>query len=249
MTEHAARPSGPPNGWGSDKLTDFIQRATEAGWIAAAHPDMRDQVNRLRSIDAVFVEAIGALDFNQSFYAATMLPPAHAAFRAGTQFALEGRTNECMVLLRSCLEYGMYAVHFHRKPELITVWAHRTDGEKERKAVKKHFKPPEMLDGIDALSNRVGPIMRSLYEQTIDFGAHPNETGFFGRLSVEDIEGTTNKKVRVKYLSGGDLSHKNSLVLACRAGVAVLDCFILIFRTRFDILQLTTKIDALKPGL
>ena len=42
---------------------------------------------------------------------------------------------------------------------------------------------------------------------------------------------------------------KNALALACRAGVAVLDCFILIFRTRFDILQLKVKIDALKPGL
>ena len=101
-----------------------------------------------------------------------------------------------------------------------------------------------MLDGVEALNKQVGE-----KELTIDLGAHPNETGFFGRLSMKDGDTSTNKRVLLKYLAGGDIAHIAALKYACQVGVAVLDCYIQMFRTRFDILQMTAKIDALKRGL
>jgi hypothetical protein len=178
-----------------------------------------------------------------------MLVSGHAAFRAAAQFAMEGRTCEAMVLIRSCLEHAIYGIHFHRHPELIEIWAHRGDGEKERKAVKKAFQLKEMLDGLLAMNNAIGDRCRKLYDVSIDMGAHPNEVGFFGRLGMSSVPGTKDKKFEVKYLQGGGVVHLAALKTTCQAGVCTLECFWLIYRTRYDILQVTPQIEAIKAGL
>lgn len=178
-----------------------------------------------------------------------MLVSAHAAFRGAAEFALQGRSCESMVLMRSCLEHAMYGVHFHRYPALIEVWAHRGDGEKQKKAVRKNFKPTEMLDGIAALNNAIGERARSLYERTIDMGAHPNEVGFFGRLNIADAPSGEGKLFQVKYLQGGEPAHLHALQTAAQIGVCTLECFWLVYRDRYEILGVKADIDALKVGL
>lgn len=238
-----------PN-WGQDQLTAFFQLGEQATWASIVDPSTRPWFEKLREADSTFVDALKALNGpTPNFFEGLMLASAHAAFRSAAQFALGGRTCEAMVLLRSSLEYAMYGVHFHRKPELIEVWSKRGDGEAQRKAVRKAFKSTEMLDGISTLNNAVGSRCKRLYELTIDMGAHPNEMGFYGRLKIEDVPGTANKIFMIKYLSGGDSSHLATLKNACSVGVCVLECFRLVYRHRFDIMQVTVKIDGLKAGL
>lgn len=240
----------PPPNWGEDKLTEFMQIAATASWAASVQKDTRPWFDMLKIIDATYLAAMEALiGPTPNFFEGLMLVSAHASFRSAAQFALEGRTCEAMVLLRNCLEHAMYGVHFHRKPELIEVWSHRGDSDLHRKAVKNSFKSKEMIDGIASLSNTVGSRFSHFYELTIDMGAHPNEVGFFGRLDITDVPETNSKKFSIKYLVGGDISHLATLKNACQIGVCVLECFGLIYRQRFDILQITARIDALKPGL
>ena len=240
----------PPPHWGEDQLSAFVQLGAQAAWASFVQPMTRPWFDKLREIDATYLAALQALNGpTPNFFEGLMLASAHAAFRSAAQFALEGRSGEAMVLLRSCLEYAMYGVHFHRKPELIDVWSKRSDGDTQRKAVKKAFKPTEMLAGINALNNAVGSRCRHLYELTIDMGAHPNEVGFYGRLEIEDVPGTADKIFKTKYLAGGDASHLVAFKSACQVGVCVLECFYLVYRNRFDILQVSAKIDGLKTGL
>lgn len=250
MATGNAAPLTPPPHWGDDEFTQFMQVAGTAAWGAFVQPNTRPWFERLRDIDAAFLAALNSLTGpTPNFFEGLMLASAHAAFRAAAQFAMEGRTCEAMVLLRNCLEHAMYGIHFHRKPELIEVWSMRGDGDKQRKAVKKHFKPTEMLDGLIALNNAVGGRCKHLYELTIDMGAHPNEVGFYGRLAIEDVPGTKDKSFKIRYLVGGDASHLATLRSACQIGVCVLECFWLVYRQRFDILQITPQIEALKQGL
>lgn len=240
----------PPPTWGADQLTAFAQLGAQAAWASFVQPDMRPWFEKLRDIDSTYVEGLQALNGNTpNFFEGLMLASAHAAFRGAAQFALEGRTCETMVLLRSAIEYAMYGVHFHRKPELIEVWSKRGDGEAQRKAVKKAFKATEMLDGISALNTAVGDRCKNLYERTIDMGAHPNEVGFYGRLEIEDIPGTNDKRLKIKYLVGGGASHLSALKNACQVGVCVLECFRIVYRQKFDILQVSARIDGLKVDL
>lgn len=250
MTEPANAQLRPPPHWGEDKLTEFMQIAATASWGAFVQDNTRPWCEKLQNIDETFLAAMDALNGpTPNFFEGLMLVSAHAAFRAAAQFAMEGRTCEAMVLLRNCLENAMYGVHFHRKPELIEVWSHRGDGEQQRKAVRKNFKPTEMMDGVIALNNAVGGRCKHLYERTIDMGAHPNEVGFFGRLDIADVPGTTDKRFSIRYLVGENASHIATLKNACQVGVCVLECFWLIYQARYDILGVTARIEALKPGL
>lgn len=243
-------PAGPPPHWGEDPLSEFVQIATTCGWASFVQQQTRPWFDRLRDTDAVYLAAIDALHGpTPNFFEGLMLVSAHAAFRGAAQFALEGRTCEAMVLLRSCLEYALYGVHLHRKPDLVAVWSVRGNGDKERKAVKKAFKVVDMMDGVTALNNAIGDRLKHLYELTIDMGAHPNELGFYGRLEISDVPGTQDKKFSIKYLDGGGQAHLTTLKNACQVGVCVLECFWLIYRQRFDILQIKHQIDDLKPGL
>lgn len=240
----------PPPHWGEDPLSEFVQLSGQAAWASFMQPATQPWFNKLREIDATYLAALQALNGpNPNFFEGLMLASAHAAFRSAAQFALEGRLCETMVLLRSSLEYAMYGIHFYRKPELIEIWSKRGDGDAQRRAVKKAFMPVHMLDGINALNNAVGSRCKYLYEHTIDMGAHPNEVGFYGRLMVEDIPESGEKSFKIKYLSGGDVSHLTTLKSACQVGVCVLECFRVIYRNRFDILDVSAAIDELKTGL
>ncbi len=243
-------PNEPPPHWGDDDLTSFMRTATSAAWGSYVQPMTRPWFKKLEAVDRAFLKAIGALNGRTpNYFEGLMLVSAHAAFRGAAEFTLQGRTCESMVLMRSCLEYAMYGVHFHRRPKLIEVWAHRGDGEKQKKAVRKNFKLTEMLDGIAALNNAIGPRAKELYERTIDMGAHPNEVGFFGRLSITDGTSAGDKLFQVKYLQGGEPAQLHALKTAAQTGVCTLECFWLIYRERYDIMGVKADIDALKAGL
>ena len=244
-----AQPTTAPPHWGEDPLTQFIQIGATAGWGAFALPDTRPYVERLIAIDRTFISAMDALGgANPEFFKGLMLVSAHAAFRSSAQFAMEGRTCEAMVLLRSCLEYALYGVQFHRRPELIEVWSRRGDGDAQRKAVKKNFKNNEMMNGIAALNNAIGERFKHFYELTIDMGAHPNELGFYGRLNIQELP-NGNRQFNVRYLQGGNATHLAVLKNACQIGVCTLECFWLVYRERFDIMGVKATVDELKQGL
>ena len=243
-------PDKPPPHWGEDDLTSFMRTATRAEWASFVQPDTRPWFKKLEAVDRAFLKAIDALNGRTpNFFEGLMLVSAHAAFRGAAEFALQGRACESMVLMRSCLEYAMYGVHFHRHPELIEIWAHRGDGEKQKKAVRKSFKSIEMLDGVIALNNAIGLRAKDLYERTIDMGAHPNEVGFFGRLSITDAPSGDGKLFQIRYLQGGEPAQLHALKTAAQTGVCTLECFWLIYRERYDILGVKAGIDALKIGV
>jgi hypothetical protein len=180
-----------------------MQLATQSAWATYVQPYGRRWFVLLREIDQTFVKGIQALNGRTpNYFEGLMLVNAHAAFRGAAEFALQARVCETMVLLRSCVEYAMYGIRFHRHPDLIQVWAHRGDGDQEKTAVRNSFRTSDLLADAMALSNAVGDRLRRLYELTIDMGAHPNEVGFFGRLEIDDVP--VGKQFKVKYLHGGE---------------------------------------------
>jgi hypothetical protein len=224
----------PPPNWGRDPLTEFFQTGLRAAWASFVVPTTRPLFEHLQEIDETYLVSIGSLNgHTPNYFEGLMLVSAHAAFRSAAQFALEGRTCEAMVLLRSSLEYAMYGVHFHRNPALVEVWSKRGDGPEQRRAVREAFATWKMLKGVEELNQDIGSKLTGLYELTIDMGAHPNEVGFFGRLVIEDLPENASKKFLIKYLAGGDHLHHETLKNTCRVGLCVLECFELIYGDQF----------------
>jgi hypothetical protein len=177
MADVPALPASPP-GWGDDSLSDYLRQASHNSYGSFVQPTTRPWYDKLLAVDQSFVKAIGLMNATPAQVGEPlMLVNANAAFRAASELALQARACEAYALMRSCLECALYAVHFHRKPELFEVWARRGEGERQRRAVRNAFRANHLLDGVTALNNAVGERAKHLYEFAIDMGAHPTRPG------------------------------------------------------------------------
>ena len=242
-----AAPMHAPPGWGTDPLTAFMKQAGENAWATFVQPGTRIWFERARDIDTVFEQAIDLMSGQTpNFVEALMLVNACGAYRSAVQLAMEAKSCETYALIRSCMEYSLLATFMHRHPEVIEIWMRRGESEDQRRLVRRTFVSGTMLAELDAMNNAVGERVRDMYELAIDFGAHPNEQGFFGRLEMRR-EGN-NVNFEVKLLGDGEFVAP-ILRNAAQSGLIALEAFRLIYRERFDIMGVTERIEGLKNGL
>ena len=103
---------------------------------------------------------------------------------SGVRIAMSGHEAAVYPLFRTSLESACYALLIARKPELGMVWSNRHDGEDERKASRRAFSSA-VVDAAKYLEDwhsGLGAIINSLYETSIDHGAHPNTRGVMNHV-------------------------------------------------------------------
>jgi hypothetical protein len=100
------------------------------------------------------------------------------------------------------------------------------------------------LQGIDA---RTHDIAKSLYEQTIDLGGHPNERTVTTQIAIE----TTGQRhtFTADYFLCGGVQQALALKTVARVGVCCLDVFAHVFRLRYQLLGIDLRLDQLRKGL
>jgi hypothetical protein len=103
------------------------------------------------------------------------------------------------------------------------------------------------LDSLKATNLAEGNIAETLYDRTIDYGAHPNERALMQNLRMgKDASGV---QFQVTYLTDDTPAYRLLLKTVAQVAVCSLGIFRLIFRERFDITGLTDMIEKLKQGL
>jgi hypothetical protein len=103
------------------------------------------------------------------------------------------------------------------------------------------------MRSLERESPRVYTVANTLYERTIDSGAHPNE-----RALLENMRRTeTNDVVRFELLYvTADMSAIRAVMrTTAQVGVCALDIFRLIYRERMEITGLRRIVDAVKRDL
>ena len=162
--------------------------------------------------------------------------------------AVSGQIPESYMVLRGILENALYGFYISVHPELLKIWLLRHDNAKSLRAVKKMFQIGLILDNLALANAGIGDITRTLYEQTIDSGAHPNEQSIMQVLDIEHEDDQVNFEIR--YLSGADEpAFEACLKTTARVGVCALDIFRIVFYERYKILGLTQELDNLKRDL
>ena len=84
-------------------------------------------------------------------------------------------------------------------------------------------------------------------DQTIDYGAHPNELALTSLLKRSD-EGDV-VKFNLNYLSGDSSAFRLSIKTTAEVGLCSLYIFKNVYNDRFKILGVTDKLEKLKSGL
>ena len=235
----------PPEGWGSDGLSDFMEAARRNTF--ATFVNLRSQYALLLDVDRAFTELIKNLKNARPWYACLFLLRAHAAFRGGVRFAVSGQVVEAYMVLRGCIEAGLYGLFVTANPDSFRIWLERHKDNSARAKCRGMFAAKGLFELLESRSKNAADVARNLYERTIDEGAHPNEKAILTNLrNVEDEEGVT---FNLLYLTDDSPELRGSLKTTAQVGICVLDIFALVFRERMDLLGLTRRLDELKRGL
>jgi len=235
----------PPPGWKKDKLSDFIDVATD-NTFATFH-NKKAEYELLRRVDSCFELIIPNLINTPEIIPAMLLARAHSTYRAAARLAVSGQCPEAFSLLRTAIECSMYALRMYKHPELTEVWLNRHKDESSLKTARNEFSYGKAFTTLNATDKKHAERIDALYQRCIDFGAHPNEMSVTGNMGINELEKA--KEFLQKYLVGDDVSLAHGLKSTAQIGLGILCVFRLIYRERFDLLGVTNELEKLKDKL
>ena len=233
-----------PSGWGSDSITDFIERARRNEYATFAN--IKKPYARLRDINDTF---LSLCDINQTEVPiqSLLLLRTHSSYLAAVRLSMGGQVAEVYPLLRSSIEASLYALHMFINPNTETIWVNRHKDELSLKTCRVNFNFSKVFATLEAEDINLALKIKTIYQNMIDFGGHPNELSIMSNIEVkkDDFASTYS----LVYLTGHSKPLLLALTMSARVGICTLMIFQHIFKTRYNLLGLTEKIKQLQKGL
>ena len=237
----------PPPGWSENKLTRFIDDARDNQWGTFAN---KTSAKKIVEIDNSFCRAIDGFQINPPDDSG---PPfqiffrAHCSYRAAASCAFAGHATELHPLLRSMLEQAGYALLMHGNSEMQKVWQDRHKSDDDHRKVPRAFAVGKIKDKIASLDPGLRDFFETLYETTIDFGAHPNPMSVLSGTRKEEIENKMILNLIYLHKDGDVLEY--SLRMLALSGLCVLHIFQEMFRDRFELCGVSSELLRLRKNL
>lgn len=231
-----------PPSWEEERLSAFIGQSFSNTLATFVHK--AEGFSLIQRIDDAFLKLLDGLVDPPDILGALLLLRSHSAFRGACRLAMSGQVADCFPLLRSCLEYALYALHINEHPELGSVWLRRHVDSAALYEVRAKFRYKHVRSTLRARDGTLCRVIEQLYESAIDFGAHPNERALTGSMVLDRLPNLT--KVSVVYLHGDSLALDHALKFTARVGFGSLSIFGHIFRERFETLGVVDLLNQLR---
>ena len=237
-----------PPGWGSDHISRYLVSTQENRWAAFVH--LQPIWDHLVRIDQQFERATDNLSHQSRIalvFALQFLVRSRSSFLAGVQTCTGGQLAETYMLLRGCLESALYGLHITQRKEALEIWLRRDEGEAPKKRMRNAFAFGPLLTALESLDPETGPVARRLYEQTIDYGAHPNPYSLLTQSTRTEQEKSVD--FSQTWITGDCIAMRLCLKTTAEVGLCALHIFRHVFPTKFDILGITEKIRILRDPI
>jgi|tagenome__1003787_1003787.scaffolds.fasta_scaffold20957341_2 hypothetical protein len=238
---------GKPPGWAADDLTKFIEAAHQNQY--ATFHKKKEAVSMLVAIDDEFAKITKGWLNPQNELAAMLLIRCHGAFRTSAALAMGGQCAEAYVQCRSMLEYAAYAVHIARDTtnSLGTLWLNRHVDDPTMKKQRREFGHDKVLESVTAANKHAGERFEKMYQQTIDFGGHPNERSVTGNMKMVEEPGRITMLAIL--LHGDGLALDAGLKAVARCGMISLEILEIVFSAKFVLLGIKEAMLTLRRQL
>lgn len=238
-------PSPPPN-WETNEISKFFDAARLNEFATFAN--LRGEVARLSDIDLAYRKAIDGLNHSKDWFAGFFVLRSHSNFLAACRLCWSCQIPESYALLRSCLENALYGLYLAKHPESCETWLRRHDDAAAKLKVRDEFKIGTLLKLAAAEDAKEGAVARTLYDRTIDSGAHPNELALMQTLQINK-ETADHVEFKSNYLDQDSVALRLALKTTAQVSVCALSLFRMIYPERFTILGVTDLLRHLKVGL
>jgi hypothetical protein len=235
----------PPPRWGADLLSAFIDNALANIFATFVHKPI--QYKYILDVDSCFYKAASNLSNPTDFVAAFLLLRSHSAYRAACRLALSGQAAESYVVLRSCLEYAIYALHINKNSPLAELWLQRHADDASLRAMRNEFQHAKVIRTLQRTDAKLCDSIALLYERTIDFGGHPNERAVTGSMEINS--GGNSKEYLQIYLHSDGLALEHALKTTAQCGLGSLLVFQCIYPERFALLGINEKLYRLRQKI
>lgn len=232
-----------PKGWASDSLSSFFDVARNN--LLASFANLRGEYSAIRDIDAAFLALLEGWTDPESIGPAPLAFRAHSAFRVAAQLALSGQVPEAFMVMRGCLENALYANHIDSAAAALDAWLKRADSEAARKRCVSEFAGRNLFGSLRSRDGQLGDMVGKMYERTIDYGAHPNESAVLGSMTVE--EGEEHTGYVFAYVTGDGLPLRFALRTLAQVGLMTLDILCLVFPKRASEKRIQDRLKPIKP--
>ncbi len=233
-----------PQGWGDDLLSEFISRALQNSW--ATFDNKKELVQRLVAVDWCFARiSKDWLNPNQNILSCVLFIRCHGAFRTAAGLAMSGQIAESAVVLRLCLEYAASALRIDRNEDLAAVFMTRHDSDTMHTKSRNEFKASRLKEEVKKASGTVSQNYNALYEELIDFGAHPNEKAISASGLHNDLSDGSQQLGQILLHEDGVIL-SSSVLQVYKVGICALEINELIFRSRYELFGVRKKIFDMK---
>jgi len=150
------------------------------------------------------------------------------------------------MLLRGCLESALYGLYLSHNTTSQETWLRRHVDDASRQKVRSEFTLGRLMEHLESVDQGSHTVARTLYDRTIDYGAHPNEAALTSVLSTKEQDGVT--QFDLNHLSGNTPFLHACLKSCSQVGICVLDIFYNVFPERYQLLILDEDIKKAKLG-
>lgn len=225
----------PPNGWDDQFLSTYLDES-----INNAYATFQRLPREYRLISdiakthvTIFQKIPSDKTVSKTFYFLFLIR-SHAAFLASSRIAISSHISEAYVLIRGCLEYSLYGNYFFQYPEKAKIWISRHDSEDAYKKAKQECRITSMLEELKRQNAGIGNRAYSLYNKSIDQGAHPNIKALQEELKIENIDDGKAMKIELNFVSNDIDQIRSCLKTNSLVGLCALDIFQSIYKEHFD---------------
>ena len=134
---------------------------------------------------------------------------------------MSGCPVEASISIRATLEAALYSLHISEDTANFEAWASRNDSEDALDKCKKAFLYVKVKATLRQRNSELSTIAESIYEDSIDFGAHPNQQAIFGDLTLRRTE--TAVEIFLHHIVSPETnSYKLAMLSTARVGLCVL---------------------------
>jgi hypothetical protein len=236
-----------PSEWGNDLLSVFFKDAEYNNRVTALNlPAVYELLQRVHTLFKQFEDVIEKDTREEFLLPRFLIVRTHSSYLAGLRLAMSGQVSEAFPVLRSAVECTWYALHIAKDPkgtERSEIWLRRNEDAVAKSRCKSEFTVTKLRQTHEGLDPSAARDMHRIYEDLIDFGAHPNQFGVMMAMRK------SRDGKRVDFGVGILHAERLGIVLALRmaVGVAVgaLKAFQLVFPERFTIAGIDVEIEKL----
>lgn len=233
------------HGWGKDILTHTIEDAFCN--VGVSFLKLKPYFESLIKAEEIFKDVGGALSYKtlDGLISISLFGRANGCFFGAVRLSSSGQITETWAILRACLENSLYAFYIAGNPERAKIWAERHNSEEHKKKCKKVFVIGNMWKALKAKSRSIEKEARDCYDNTIDWGAHPNERSLFSNLEMKKVGSGYN--LNIFNIDEAFMRHTICAVLSTVS--LVFKIFALIYPDEFKQPNLVVKINNLNKQI